>query len=157
MALEFLVLTEARTGEALGARWDEVDFEGRLWSLPKERTKQGREHTVPLSGRAMELLALQRQYSNGSPYIFTGYSEAALADKSMYMLLKDMGRRETAHGFRSSFRDWAGDTTPFPREHVEACLAHQVGNAVEQAYRRADGLLRRKQIMDAWSAHCSDE
>jgi integrase len=155
LALEFLILCAARTGEALGARWTEIDWANGVWTLPPDRTKQGREHTVPLSDRAVELLALQRQYSNGSEFIFTGYSQNQLADKSMYMLLKDMGLECTVHGFRSSFRDWAGDTTLFPREHVEACLAHRVGNDVENSYRRLTGLEKRREIMTAWTDYCS--
>ncbi|MFS8115803.1 tyrosine-type recombinase/integrase [Rhizobium jaguaris] len=154
VALEFLILTCARTGEVLNATWDEIDFEKRLWSIPAEKTKQGRAHIVPLSDRAVELLQHQLQYRDGSDYVFTGYKGTKLADKAMTMLLRNMKVDCTIHGFRSSFRDWAGDCTEFAREHVEACLAHAVGSQVELAYRRLTALQKRRAIMDAWAEYC---
>jgi integrase len=155
MALEFLILTAARSGEVLGMTWDEIDWDQKLWTMPATRTKQGREHVVPLSGRAMELLKLEQQWSPGSEFVFTGYKRSRLAEKAMVWVLKSMNREVTVHGFRSTFRDWAGDTTSFAREHIEECLAHAVGNGVERAYRRQNGLDKRRVIMEAWAEYCS--
>jgi integrase len=156
-ALEFLILTAARTGEALKAKWSEFDLDKKLWTLPPERTKQNREHAIPLCDRAIELLALQRQYSNGSEFVFTGYRPTALSEKTMLLLLKDMGHPCTVHGFRSSFRDYMGNETNFAREPVEQCLAHQVGNQVELAYWRSDALAKRRVIMDHWASFCGGD
>jgi integrase len=162
VALELCILTAARTGEVLGMKWNEVDFENRLWSLPAYRTKQGRAHVVPLSDRALELLRLQRQYSSnaeGSAFVFTGNKRSRLDPKSLLWVLHKVngaGRQcDTVHGFRSTFRDWAGNETDFAREHIEECLAHQVGNDVERAYRRQSALAKRREILDAWSAYCN--
>ena len=164
MALEFCILTAARTGEVLGMRWEEIDWERRLWTVPAERMKGGVEHEVPLSGRAMALLEQERHYSPGSEYVFTGYKRDRMADKCMVSVLRGLRmvgqnlgppfKEVTVHGFRSTFKDWAGDQTDFSREHVEECLAHAVGNAVERAYRRKRGLEKRRLIMEAWSAFC---
>jgi integrase len=154
-ALEFLILTAARTGEALNMAWDEIDWDNKVWSLIGMRTKQGRPHRVPLSTRAMELLAVQKQCANGSPYVFLG-NRKQLCGKSMVWVLRDMGSKVTVHGFRSTFRDWCGNETEFPREYVEECLGHLVGNATERAYRRSDALEKRRVIMDAWAEYCHD-
>jgi integrase len=154
VCLEFVIVTAARSGEVLKMRWEEVDWDKCLWTIPAGRMKGGREHTVPLSKRAMEILKLQRQYSPGAEYAFKGYSKAALAEKAMGCLLRNMKVSATVHGMRSSFRDWAGDKTSFQREHVEACLAHRVGNSVELAYRRATALEKRRAIMEAWAEYC---
>jgi integrase len=153
-ALEFLILTCARTKEVLRSQWSEIDWDQKLWVLPKERTKQGREHSVPLSDRAMALLARQKEHSNGSEYIFTGRSGNVLDIKIMYEHLKGMGINASVHGFRSTFRDWAGNETHFAREPVEHCLAHQLGNSTEQAYRRQTALKKRQEIMQAWADYC---
>jgi integrase len=155
VALEFVILTVCRTGEALGARWEEIDFNKQLWTIPAGRTKQGREHTAPLSNRALEILKLQRQYSNGSEYVFVGYNRTNLAEKGLLWVLRHMNVQATCHGFRSSFRDWCGNETNFAREPVEHCLAHRIGNSVEQAYRRQDALEKRRVIMDAWADYCA--
>jgi integrase len=154
IALEFVILTCCRTGEALGATWEEIDFDNKLWTIPASRMKAGREHTVPLSERAMELLRLQKQYTKGSEFVFTGYRRTRFAEKGLLWVLRHMNVQASVHGFRSSFRDWCGNETNFAREPVEHCLAHQVGNAVEQAYRRQDALNKRRVIMDAWSTYC---
>jgi integrase len=156
MVLEFAILTCVRSGEALGAKWGEIDLEKRLWTIPKERMKAGKEHTVPLSDRAMAILALQQQYSS-SDLVFTGRDHAQLTGNAMRAVLKIMNVQSSVHGFRSSFRDWAGDVTDFARENIEACLAHQVGSAVEQAYRRKDGLEKRREIMEAWARYCASQ
>jgi integrase len=159
VCLEFVILTAARSGEVLRMRWEEVDWDKCLWTIPAGRMKGGREHTVPLSTRAMEILKLQRQYSHCPPalpegYVFSGYSKAALAEKAMGCLLRNMKVSATVHGMRSSFRDWAGDKTSFQREHVEACLAHRVGNSVELAYRRQTALEKRRVILQTWAEYC---
>jgi integrase len=151
--LEFVVLTACRSGEALGAQWSEIDWDNRVWTIPKMRTKQSRQHQVPLSTRVMELLVHQKDVSNGSPYVFTGYKRQ-LSD--MRWFLKGLGYTVTVHGFRSSFRDWCGDTTEFAREHVESCLGHQVGNGTELAYRRSTALEKRRAIMQSWCEFCHD-
>jgi integrase len=157
VALEFTILTAARTSEVLGAIWSEVDFEKQLWTIPKERMKAGKEHVVPLSERAMELLTLQKQHSSCSGYIFEGYRRTRMEERTLRSILKRMNLSVTVHGFRSTFKDWAGDETDFAREHVEECLAHQVGDAVEQAYRRATALEKRRAIMTAWAEYCEGQ
>jgi integrase len=154
-ALEFLILTAARTGEVLNMTWEEVNWDQKLWSLDAPRMKQGRPHRVPLSGRAMELLAVQQQCCNGSPYVFLG-NRKQLSGKSMVWVLRDMGSKVTVHGFRSTFRDWCGNETEYPREHIEECLGHQVGNSTERAYRRSDALEKRRVILQSWCELCHD-
>lgn len=151
-ALEFTVLTVARSGETLGAKWKEIDFKGKLWNVPKERMKAGEPHTVPLSTRAFVILEALYEHRGEGEYIFTRDGENALSDMSMMMLLRRMKLTDiTVHGFRSGFRDWCGDATTFPREVAEAALAHKVGDAVERAYRRSDALEKRRKLMQAWS------
>jgi integrase len=157
LALEFTVLTAARSGETYGMTWSEINWDKQLWTIPKERIKGGREHVVPLCGRAIEILRLQQQYANVSPFVFTGHNRTRLADKSMASVLHYMKVKTTCHGFRSSFRDWAGDKTNFQREHIEACLAHRVGSAVELAYRRQSALEKRREILQAWAAFCGGD
>jgi integrase len=142
-ALEFLILTAARTGEVRGATWDEID--GDVWIIPGNRMKGGKEHRVPLSSRCLELLKGPRD----SERIFP------VGENAFPRLLKSLHVETTTHGLRSSFRDWSGEATAFPREICEAALAHSVGNAVEQAYRRGDALERRRKLMQAWDAFCS--
>jgi integrase len=154
VALEFVILTVCRTGEALGAMWNEIDWDKKLWTIPADRTKQGREHIVPLSNRVLAILELQKQYSNGSPFVFVGYNRTNLAEKSLLWVLRLMNVQATCHGFRSSFRDYMGNETHFAREPVEHCLAHQLGNSVEQAYRRQTALKKRQEIMEAWADYC---
>jgi integrase len=154
VALEFTILTACRSGEVFGMRWTEIDFDKSIWTIPAQRMKGGREHIVPLSARAIEILILQRQYSNGSAFVFTGNSQTQLTNTSMRSVLGYMRVKTSVHGFRSTFRDWCGDKTSFQREHVEACLAHRIGNSVEQAYRRLDALEKRREILEAWAGHC---
>jgi integrase len=155
IALEFLILTAARSGEVLNASWSEIDFDQKLWTIPATRAKQGREHRFPLPDRAMELLARQGERSRGSPYVFTGYRpNDPLAEKAMMWVLRHVGTSATVHGFRSSFRDWAGDTTTFQREAIEECFGHAVGNGVERSYRRQDGREKRRVIMQTWANYC---
>jgi integrase len=166
LALEFLILTAARTNEVLGARWDEIDTEARVWRVPADRTKGGREHRVPLTDRALEILATMQQARTGElvfPSAKPGRglrasratTDRPLSAMAMQMLLRRMKvHGVTVHGFRSSFRDWAGDATHFPRELAEAALAHVAGDETERAYRRGDALERRRELMNAWSTFC---
>ena len=153
-ALELLILTAARPGELLGMRWSEIDSASAMWTIPGERMKGGREHRAPLSGRAVELLAgLPR---DGSGNVFLGRSASVGANPhGLRRLLRRMGRNVTAHGFRASFRTWAGERSNFPRELIEVSLAHAIGDETERAYARGDMLARRPQLMEAWSKYCS--
>ena len=155
MALEFTILTAARTGESLGARWDEIDFTLKLWTIPASRMKANRPHRVPLSSRAMAIIELLAEVKSGL-FVFPGAKpNQPLSGMAMQMVLRRMGiEGATVHGFRSAFRDWAGDATRFQRELAEAALAHAVGNAVEQSYRRGDALVKRRALMDAWASFC---
>ena len=149
LAFEFVVLTAARSGEVRGARWSEIDLETATWTVPAQRMKGGREHRVPLSGPAVEVLAEARRQSDGSLLVFP---RSGGGEMPHWMLSKLPGRAgidATVHGMRSSFRDWCGETGVI-REVAEACLSHQVGNAAEQAYARSDLLARRRELMDAW-------
>jgi integrase len=150
-ALEFLILTATRNSEVCGARWEE--FVGDVWTIPASRTKQRREHRIPLSTRAIALVESQREHSNGSPYVFTGYSQEPLAERTMYKLLREIDPHATVHGFRSSFRDWCGDETNAAEETAEQSLAHRAGDGVKIAYRRKDALAKRRVIMEEWAAY----
>ncbi|MGH6839948.1 MAG: tyrosine-type recombinase/integrase [Methylocella sp.] len=155
-ALEFLILTAGRTGEVLGARWREIDLDAKVWTVPAERMKASREHRVPLSGPAvaiLEKLALRKM----GDFVFPGQKLIRpLSNMALEMALRRMKitGAMTVHGLRSSFRDWAGDKTAFPREVAEAALAHVAGDATEQAYRRGDALEKRRALMAAWAAFC---
>jgi len=153
-ALEYCILTAARSGEALAARWDEIDFDARIWTIPPARTKAAREHRVPLSDRAVAILREMETGKTGD-YVFPGRRPGRpLSGMAFEMLLRRCKSRHTAHGFRSSFRDWAGNETTFPRELAEAAMSHVVGDETERAYRRSDALARRRELMDAWARHC---
>jgi integrase len=155
-ALEFTIMSAARTGEVIGAQWVEIDFDARIWTVPAGRMKGGREHKVPLSAQAVELLrALPTE--EGNPHVFIGPRPGnGLSAMAMTSVLRRMGRGNiTVHGFRSSFRDWAADRTSFPRDVAEMALAHAIPNAVEAAYRRGDLLVKRKQLAEAWSKFCT--
>ena len=155
LALEFLILTAARTGEVLGARWSEIDLEAKVWTVPANRMKANREHRVPLVPRAIEILAKAKK-AQTTDFVFPGQkAERPLSVMALEMVLRRMKIEDaTVHGFRSSFRDWAGNETQFPRELAEQALAHVIGDKAEQAYRRGDALERRRGLMDAWEAHC---
>jgi integrase len=153
-ALEFAILTAARSGEVLGLRWSEIDIEAKVWTVPPTRIKAGREHRVPLSPRALAIMEAMRLI-RVSDYVFPGYrAERPLGDMALHMVLKRMEVPYTVHGFRSSFRDWCGEVTNFPREVAEAALAHVVGDETERAYRRGDALEKRRRLMDAWADYC---
>ena len=155
LALEFTILTAARSGEALGMRWDEVDETAKVWTVPPTRMKAAREHRVPLSGRALAVLAEAKKARVGD-FVFLGSGAGRpLSVMAMEMVLRRMGLDDvTVHGFRSAFRDWAGNETHFPREVAEAALAHVIGDKAEQAYRRGDALEKRRALMDAWTNYC---
>jgi integrase len=157
MALQFLILTAARTGEVLGAHWAEIDLAAKVWTVPASRMKAGREHRVPLSKPAMEILEKLSEPRLGD-FVFPGLKRGKpLSNMALAMLLRRMQVDVTPHGFRSAFRDWVGDETHFPRELAEAALAHTVGDKAEQAYRRSDALEKRRALMEAWSSFCAAE
>jgi integrase len=149
-ALEFLILTATRSGEVRGARWDEIT--GDTWTVPSVRTKTGRSHRVPLSGRVVELLA---GLSRSSEYVFPSQTGDQLAVNALTRLLHRMGVNVTVHGFRSTFRDWAAEVTAYPNFVVEQALAHAIGNGVEEAYRRGDLFEKRARLMEDWAKYCA--
>jgi len=153
-ALDFTILTAARSGEVLGARWDEIDVDAKVWTIPADRMKGGREHRVPLSDRAMEIVNTMAQ-AKVSDFVFPGVKPSRpLSSMALEMVLRRAKVDATVHGFRSAFRDWAGERTAFPREVAEAALAHLVGDEVERAYRRGDALDKRRNLMAAWAVFC---
>lgn len=154
-ALEFAILTAARTNEVVKARWQEVDLDARMWVIPAGRMKAGREHRVPLSDRAIEILvSLPRE--KGSDFVFIGDKHGKpISNMAMLMMLRRMKRDDlTVHGFRSTFRDWAAEQTMYPNEMVEMALAHAVSDKTEAAYRRGDMLEKRRCLMHDWSVFC---
>lgn len=155
LALRFTVLTAARTGETIGARWSEIDMAAKVWTVPASRMKAKRLHRVPLSDAAMAVLEVAqglRFKADQDGFLFPGQKEGKpLSNMAMDMLLRRANLAVTVHGFRSSFRDWAGEETPFAREVVEAALAHVIGDKAEQAYRRGDALEKRRALMKAWA------
>lgn len=155
LALELCILTAARSGEILGMRWAEVDFEKALWTIPATRMKAGREHRVPLSPRAIAILEQVKKLGQGE-FVFPGQKPGKpLSGMAMDMVLRRMKIADaTVHGFRSSFRDWAGNESSFAREVAESALAHVIGDKAEQAYRRGDALEKRRGLMDAWANYC---
>ena len=157
LVFEFLVLTAARWGEVRLAEWAEIDRMEGAWTVPATRMKTRREHRVPLSGRAMEVLEQARKLGGGSPLVFTLGDGQPLFDKRLRRLLRKLEIGAVPHGFRSSFRDWAAEETDHPREVVEAALAHVVHNKVEAAYRRSDLFERRRRVMEDWAAYLAGE
>jgi integrase len=177
-ALEFTILTAARSGETLGARWQEIDFVGSfgslivgglprgdkmeefdrgVWTVPPQRMKAGREHRVPLSGRALEIVRAMHEVRS-SEYVFPGQSaNRPLSGTAFDQVLRRMKIEDaTPHGFRSSFRDWSAETTSFANEVCEAALAHVIENKAEAAYRRGDLFEKRTKLMEAWAAYCAE-
>jgi integrase len=153
-ALEFAILTAARAGEVRGCRWQEIDLENGVWTVPGDRIKSGKEHRVPLPERAVEILREMKRF--GGALVFPGRRGRQLGEHALVQLLKRMGHGAiTAHGFRSSFRDWAAERTSYPREVAEMALAHTVGDQVERAYRRGDLFEKRRHLMDEWSKFCA--
>jgi len=160
-AMEFLLFTVCRSGEILNAKWDEIDLEESLWTIPSDRTKTGEEYIIPLTAPAKAILQPLYQLRI-SEYVFPGqrrgkgiHPDKPLSPMALEMLLRRMKvSNATPHGFRSSFRDWVGDETSFPREVAEQCLAHSIGNATERAYRRGSAIEKRRQLLNAWADYC---
>jgi integrase len=150
--LEFLILTAARTGEVIGATWDEVDLAAKVWTVPAGRMKSGREHRVPLSGRAITILQATQQRREND-FVFPGRS-GGLSNMSLLAMLRTLGRSVTAHGFRSTFKDWCAETTSYPDIVSEMALAHAVSDKVAAAYRRGDLFEKRRRLMQAWADYC---
>lgn len=154
-ALEFLTLTVTRSNEARGAKWCEIDKKAKVWIIPGERMKMKIEHRVPLTGRALEILE-EMERIRVSEYIFPGKKRnQPLSDMSLVAVMRRMDVEAVPHGMRSSFRDWAGEMTNFPRDLAEVALAHLVGDEVERAYRRGDALEKRRKMMEAWARYLS--
>lgn len=161
--LDFAILTAARTSEVIGARWGEIDRVDRVWAIPATRMKSGKEHRVPLTARALAILEEMEPFACAGDgqtiadtYVFPGVKPGRpLSNTAFLMLLRRMGRDDlTAHGFRSTFRDWAAERTNFPREVAEQALAHSLPDKVEAAYRRGDLFEKRRQVMEAWARFC---
>jgi len=152
LALKFLILTACRSGEVRCATWDEIDLSSKIWTIPAERMKSGREHRVPLSSDSIAVLdQVVRFERDGS--VFPSPRKGVLSDMTMSTWMKRHGYAARPHGFRSSFRDWCAETTDTPREVAESCLAHIIGSNVERAYRRTDFLERREILMQRWADH----
>jgi integrase len=156
-ALQYAILTAARTGEVIGAAWEEIDLTAAVWTVPAVRMKAGKEHRVPLNDRALEILrTLPRE--DGNKFVFIGARGQGLSNMAMIAVLKRLGRDDiTVHGFRSTFRDWAAERTQHPNDVVEMALAHVIGNKVEAAYRRGDLFLKRSLLMAEWARYCGTQ
>jgi integrase len=160
LAVQFTILTAARSGEVRGATWDEIDLEAKVWNIPGDRMKAGKSHSVPLSDAAMDLLKTMSGFIAGhkGELVFKGVGGKPLSDMTLTKALRDAGiKSATVHGFRSSFRDWAAEQTSFPGEWAEAALAHELPSKVEAAYRRTKYLDQRRKLMDAWSSYVAGE
>ena len=157
LALEAAILTAARSGEVRLATWGELDLEAATWSLPAERMKSGREHVIPLSAPAVALLERMKEHKRGgSDFVFPGNVKGKpLSDMTLTKALRDMGLAVTAHGFRSTFRDWAAEATNFPSDLAEAALAHVVADKTVAAYQRGTMLEKRRAMMAAWADYCA--
>ena len=154
LAFEFLVLTAARWSEVRWAEWAEIDRDAGVWTVPASRMKANRQHRVPLCGRALEILEAAQALGEGTgPLVFTRGQGKPLNDKQLRWLVREHRIAAVPHGFRSSFRDWAGEETDHPREVIEAALAHVVRDRVEAAYARSDLFDRRRILMDDWSRY----
>ena len=153
IALEFLILTSARSGEVRGATWQEFDLKQREWIIPAERMKARKEHRVPLSDRTVEILTGIPK-GQGDEIVFKAAQGGVLSDMTLGAVLKRMEVPVTTHGFRSTFRDWAGETTAFPREVIEHALAHQLKDKAEAAYARGTLMEKRRKLMAAWAEYC---
>ena len=151
-ALEFLVLTAARSGEVRGTTWAEIDLESAVWTVPASRMKAGVEHRVPLSRAALGVLEQASMFKDDSGLVFPASRSGPISDSTLSKLLRENGIDCVVHGFRSSFRDWCADTGQ-PRDLAESALAHTVKNQVEAAYFRSDLMDRRRELMEAWAAY----
>ena len=158
LAFEFLVLTAARSAEVRKATWDEMDVEGATWTLPAARMKANREHRVPLSGRALEVLAEAAELSDGTALVFPGVRRGRpLSENTHAKLLRELGFDAVTHGFRSSFRDYAAEQTHTPHAVMEAALAHTIRNKAEAAYARSDLFEKRRELMESWAQYLGHE
>ena len=158
LAFEFLILTATRTSEVILAEWQEIDLDKKTWTMPAERMKAGRKFRVPLSVRCIELLERAKELSDGDTYIFPGRSaNKPLSTMVFLIMIRRMGKDITAHGFRSTFRDWAAERTNFSREVCEMALAHSVSDKTEAAYLRGDLFEKRRELMDTWAAFACAE
>ena len=154
-ALEFTILTAARTGEVISAKWDEIDLKAKLWTIPAGRMKAGREHRVPLSDHAHDILAA---LPRDGDFVFPRRKGKPLGDTAMLEVIRGMrGKGATVHGFRSTLRDWAAEQTSYPNELCEIVLAHTVSDKTEAAYRRGDQMEKRRRLMADWAAYCAGE
>jgi integrase len=154
-AMQFLILTATRTSETLGARWGEIDFEKALWTIPSNRIKAGKEHRIPLSESALGIVKARLKCREGDFVFPGGKAGQQLSNNALLKLLERMKRDDiTAHGFRSTFRDWAAERTNYPREVAEMALAHTISDKVEAAYRRGDLFDKRKRMMEEWAKYC---
>ena len=154
-ALKFLILTAGRTSEVLNAKWDEIDLQRGLWTVPADRMKARKEHVVPLSDDAIEILQGLSE-ARVSEWVFPGMKkDKPLSNMALVMVLRRLGTDATAHGFRSTFRDWVGDETDFDPSLAEAALAHTLSSKVEAAYRRKTAIEKRRVMMQAWAGHCA--
>lgn len=155
LAVEFIILTACRTSEAINARWGEFNLSEKVWTIPAERMKAGKEHVIPLSDAALAILSELRGQSEGE-FVFHGAKGNPLSNMAGLQLLKRMGRADlTVHGFRSTFRDWAGESTAHPREVIEHALAHQLKDKAEAAYQRGSLFEKRRVLMADWAAYCN--
>lgn len=158
LAFEFLVLAASRSGEVRGALWTEIDLDKAVWEIPAERMKMKRPHRVPLTPRMLEILQKAKSFENESGLVFPALTkQKPLSDATLSKLIKELGFEADIHGFRTSFRTWAQEKTNFPREVAEMALAHNVGNAVEQAYARSDLFDKRRRLMEVWAAFIGGE
>ena len=155
LALEFTILTAARSGEVIGATWAEVDLDKAIWTIPADRMKAAKEHRVPLSPRAVAILESLQPL--GSEHLFPGAKGGKLSGMAMAMLMRRMKVDATVHGFRSGFRDWAAECTGYAHEVAEMALAHTIENKVERAYRRGDLFDKRRRLMDDWATYCASD
>jgi integrase len=153
-ALEFLILSAGRTAEITGARWAEIDFLNKTWTIPSERMKARKEHRGPLSPAAIAILEGEKLQARGE-FVFMGYSGRPLWPGALLLRLKQVGGDVTVHGMRAAFKTWASEMTNYATEAIEMALAHAVGSKVEQSYQRSDLFDRRRQLMDAWAAYCN--
>ena len=156
-ALEFLILTAARTGEVIGATWDEIDLVQKTWTIPASRMKAGREHKVPLSNRALQILKVTPA-EGSNKFLFIGSRARGLSNMAMAAAVRRMDYKDiTVHGFRSTFRDWAAESTSYPNHVVEMALAHTISNKVEAAYLRSDLFDKRRKLMEDWGLFCESK
>jgi len=150
-ALEFTIYTAARSSEVRGALWDEFDLERGIWTIPRERSKVSKEHRIPLAKRPLQIVK-DLSTTTSQDFVFPGGKPGnPLSDMALLSVLRRLGIKQTVHGFRSSFRDWAADQTQFPREVAEQALAHTIGNKVEAAYLRSDLFEKRRHLMQTWA------